>query len=133
MTITGMDTVAVVVSDRKRAIAWYRDVLGLRVAYIGPSEANKDHAVQGSPSDAGHWVEMGVPRPMTRIQLCELEDQHTEPRPSGLTFLSDDIMGDYLRMKAKGVRFLNAPQKMEWGEWLCQFTDPDGNEFDLKQ
>jgi hypothetical protein len=22
---------------------------------------------------------------------------------------------------------------MEWGEWLCEFADPDGNEFDLKQ
>jgi len=34
---------------------------------------------------------------------------------------------------AKGVRFLNPPTRMEWGEWLCQFVDPDGNEFDLKQ
>jgi hypothetical protein len=22
---------------------------------------------------------------------------------------------------------------MEWGEWLCEFADADGNEFDLKQ
>ena len=132
MTITGLDTVAIVVSDRRRAIAWYRDVLGLRVAYIGPAEANKDPAVQGSPNDPGHWIEMGVPRPMTRIHICELEDRHTEPGPTGITFLSDEIMGDYARLNAKGVHFLNAPKKMEWGEWLCQFTDPDGNEFDLK-
>jgi hypothetical protein len=25
------------------------------------------------------------------------------------------------------------PEKMEWGEWLGQFADPDGNVFDLKQ
>lgn len=133
MTITGLDTVAIVVSDVKRAVAWYRDVLGLRVAYIGPSEPNEDPAVQGSPDDPGHWVEMGAPRPMTRVHLCEPEDQHTEPGPTGITFLSDNIMGNYARLKAKGARFLNDPRKMEWGEWLCQFADPDGNEFDLKQ
>jgi len=25
------------------------------------------------------------------------------------------------------------PKQMEWGEWLCEFEDPDGNVFDLKQ
>ena len=34
---------------------------------------------------------------------------------------------------AKGVRFLRPPEKMGWGEWLSEFADPDGNEFDLKQ
>jgi catechol 2,3-dioxygenase-like lactoylglutathione lyase family enzyme len=133
MTITGLDTVAIVVSDKRRAIAWYRDVLGLRVAYVGPPEANADPSVQGSPENPGHWIELGAPRPMTRVHLCQLGDRHTEPGPTGITFLSDDIMGDYERMRAQGVRFLGSPEKMEWGEWLCQFADPDGNEFDLKQ
>ena len=35
MTVLGVDTVAIVVSDRRKAIRWYRDVLGLGVAYIG--------------------------------------------------------------------------------------------------
>ena len=128
-----LDTVAVVVSDKRRAIEWYRDVLGLRVAYVGPPEPNKDPAVQGTPENPGHWIEMGMARPMTRVHLCRLEDGRTEPGPTGITFLSDNIKEDYDRMKEKGVRFLSAPTKMEWGEWLCQFSDPDGNEFDLKQ
>ena len=133
MTITGLDTVAIVVSDMKRAIAWYRDVLGLQVAYIGPPKANDNPAVQGSPDDPGHWIELGPLRPMTRVHVCQLEDRRTEPGPTGITFLSDEIMSDYNRLKANGVRFLSTPKKMEWGEWLGQFTDPDGNEFDLKQ
>jgi catechol 2,3-dioxygenase-like lactoylglutathione lyase family enzyme len=133
MTITGLDTVAIVVSDERRAIKWYRDILGLSVAYIGPPEPNRDPSVQGSPESPGHWIEMGSPRPMTRVHLCRFEDGHTEPGPTGITFLSDNIVEDYSRMKGKGVRFLSAPEKMEWGEWLCQFADPDGNEFDLKQ
>lgn len=131
MTILGLDTVAIVVSDRRKAIAWYRDVLGLEITYIGPSESNPDPSVQGTPDDPGHWIELGPGRPRTRVHLCEIGG--TEPGPTGITFLTDDIRSEYERLLAKGVRFLYAPKRMDWGEWLCEFADPDGNEFDLKQ
>lgn len=57
----------------------------------------------------------------------------TEPGPTGITFLTDDILSDYERMRAKGVRFTHTPEKMDWGEWIADFVDPDGNAFDLKQ
>ncbi len=132
MAVTGIDTIAVVVSDSRRAIAWYRGVLGLPVAYIGPDTPNPDPAVQGTPENPGHWIELGPHRPLTRVHLCEMGGK-TEPGPTGITFLTDDIHTDYRRMQAKGVQFLSAPAKMDWGEWLCAFLDPDGNEFDLKQ
>ena len=133
MTIVSIDSVAVGVSDRRRALQWFRDVLGLPVAYIGPSEASSNPSVQGSPENPGHWLELGPGRPMTRIHLCELENHRTEPGPTGITFLTDNILSEYERLKAKGVRFKNSPKRMEWGEWLCEFLDADGNEFDLKQ
>src|SRR2546422_5186405 len=58
MGILGIDTIAIVVADRHKAIRWYRDVLGLDVAYIGPRTSNVDPSVQGTPDDAGHWIEM---------------------------------------------------------------------------
>ncbi len=121
-----------VVSDAAKAIAWYRDVLGLRVAYVGPPSPKPDPAVQGTAQHPGHWIEMGPPRPETRIHLCRMGGE-TEPGPTGITFLTDDILADVERMRTLGVRFLSEPEKMEWGEWLCMFADPDGNEFDLKQ
>ena len=133
MTVVGVDTVAVVVSDRRKAIKWYHDVLGLPVAYIGPDEPNADPNVQGTSENPGHWIELGPGRPRTRIHLCELNDHRTEPGPTGVTFLTDSIESDCKRLRSNGVRFLSPPRKMEWGEWLCQFEDPDGNEFDLKQ
>jgi catechol 2,3-dioxygenase-like lactoylglutathione lyase family enzyme len=133
MTAWHVDTIAVVVSDRRKALKWYCDVLGLPPAYIGPHESNADPNIQGSAENPGHWIELGPARPLTRIHLCELPDHKTEPGPTGITFLTNDINGDYARMIAKGVRFLNPPKKMEWGEWLSAFEDPDGNEFDLKQ
>lgn len=132
MPLLGIDTVAVVVSDGRKALAWYRDVLGLEVAYIGPDVPNPDPGVQGTPENPGHWIELGPRRPLTRIHLCGLGGK-TEPGPTGITLLTDDIRADYDRMRSNGVRFLSQPQKMDWGEWLCAFLDPDGNEFDLKQ
>jgi len=128
-----IDTVAVVVSDRVKALQWFMEVLGLPVAYIGPAEPSSDPNLQGPPENPGHWIELGPRRPMTRIHLCELEDHRVEPGPSGITFLTDNILDEYERLKAKGVRFMNTPKQMEWGEWLCEFVDSDGNEFDLKQ
>lgn len=133
MTITSIDTVAVVVSDRKKALRWYSKVLGLSTAYIGPSEPNRDPRVQGYPEDPGHWIEVGSGRPRTRLHICELQDHRTEPGHTGITLLTDDIQSDYERLRSNGVQFLTLPRKMEWGEWICQFADPDGNEFDLKQ
>ncbi len=131
MAILGVDTVAIVVSDRRKAIAWYRDVLGLRVHYLGPNDTTAATG-EGTPKDPGHWIELGPGRPQTRVHLCEMGGE-TEPGPTGITFLTSDIRGDYERMRARGVLFVSQPQRMEWGEWLCEFQDPDGNRFDLKQ
>lgn len=118
MTLTGVDTVAIVVSDRRNALAWYRDVLGLPVAYTAPN--------------TGHWIEVGPSRPLTRIHLCETSEEEAGG-PSGITLLTDDIQEEYERLRGKGVAFLSPPEKMDWGEWLAVFVDPDGNEIDLKQ
>jgi len=118
MAIDGIDTVAVVVSDRHKSLAWYRDVLGLKVAYVAPG--------------GGHWMELGAPRPHTRLHLCELPEE-VEPGPTGVTLLTSDIHAEYERLRAKGVVFRSPPKQESWGEWLCAFVDPDGNEFDLKQ
>ncbi len=132
MTVLGIDTVAIVVSDPRKAIEWYRDVLGLDVAYIGPRSPSTDPTVPGTPEDPGHWIEMGPRRPRTRVHLCHMGGE-TEPGPSGITFITDDIQADYERLRSKGVEFPMPPEKMEWGEWLGQFVDLDGNVFDLKQ
>jgi catechol 2,3-dioxygenase-like lactoylglutathione lyase family enzyme len=114
----GIDTVAVVVADRRRALAWYRDVLGLEAAYV--------------PPEAGHWIEVGPKRPRARLHLWKMGGS-TEPGPTGITLITGDIQAEFHRLKDRGVNFLTPPRLEEWDEWLCAFTDPDGNEFDLKQ
>lgn len=76
MTILGVDTTVVVVSDRRRALDWYTDVPGLEESYVA--------------TDTGHWIEVGPGRPLTRIHLCEY-GKEAEPGPTGITLLTDDI------------------------------------------
>src|SRR5437899_13019335 len=69
MTVLGVDTIAIVVSDPRKAIEWYRDVLGLDVAYIGPSEEHPDPSVQGKADNPRHWLELRQPRPRNLVRL----------------------------------------------------------------
>ena len=111
VTVLGVDTIAIVVSDPRKAIAWYRDVLGLDVAYIGPSEPNPDPSIEGTPENPGHWVELGPGRPRTRVHLCFMGGE-TEPGPAGITFITDDIQAEYERMRHAGVEFPLPPEKI---------------------
>jgi catechol 2,3-dioxygenase-like lactoylglutathione lyase family enzyme len=131
MAILGLDTVAIVVVDRHKAIRWYRNVLGLDIAYLGPNDPTANPSAEGAPDNSGHWIELGPKRPRTRVHLCEMPQ--AEAGPTGITFLTDDIRKEYERMRDQGVRFLYPPKRMDWGEWLTEFVDPDGNQFDLKQ
>lgn len=114
MTVTGIDTVAVLVSDRHTALKWYHSILGLQLAYVGPPESSSDPTIQGTPEAAGHWIELGPDRPLSRIHICELANHKTEPGPTGITFLTDDIRVEYERLKANGVKFIYPPRKMDW-------------------
>src|SRR2546428_11477762 len=75
---------------------------------------------------------MGPARPRTLIPLSQ-RGGTTKPDPAGITFITDNIQKDHERLRRAGVEFPMPPEKMEWGEWLSQFVDPDGNVFDLKQ
>lgn len=45
---------------------------------------------------------------------------------------TDDLDGDYLRLKQAGVVFLGEPQYIEsWGMRCTYFRDPEGNLFEL--
>lgn len=45
---------------------------------------------------------------------------------------TDDIDGDYARLKQAGVEFLGEPQFIEdWGMRCTYFRDPEGNLFEL--
>jgi catechol 2,3-dioxygenase-like lactoylglutathione lyase family enzyme len=112
MPIERIRSVAVVVSDAKKAKEWYVDKLGFEIH-----------------EDMEHWIVVGPPNSSMGIHLCQVEP--LEPGNTGILFLADDIENTYSDLKRKGVEFTRELGKAEWNEnvMYAMFKDNDGNEF----
>lgn len=110
--------VNVFVRDFGRAVAFYRDVLGLELQY-----ASDEH--EYASFSAGS-IRIGVGTAGERAD--ELVGRH-----SGVGFEVDDLDAEHQRLAAAGVRFPMRPQRQPWGAWMAMFEDPDGNVHYLDQ
>jgi lactoylglutathione lyase len=106
--------VIVFVSDMKRSVSFYRDVLGLPLKFESPG-----------------WTEFATDGATLALHLSELPNPerggaHGEPagrcRP-GLRVPSLDEF--HKRMVEKEVPCLQEP-KETFGAWIAQYADPDG-------
>ncbi len=69
--------------------------------------------------------------------------EHVDPNEPGheglvgrftsCSFAASDIAATYRDLVARGVEFLNPPEKMPWGGTLAHFKDPSGNVLTLVQ
>jgi len=111
-------SVAVVVADRQRSVAWYTQKFGLeRVA------------------DDGHWQTVGKKGGTALLHLCQVSEfdpkAPLEPGNSGIAFtLPGDFVKACAALEARGVKFSSPPTKYDWG-WGATVRDPDGNEIYL--
>jgi predicted enzyme related to lactoylglutathione lyase len=106
--IESIYSVAVMVSDRKKAAQWYKEKLGFAVK-----------------EDAEHWTVVGPPGWPGALHLCEGD---LEPGNTGILFFPDDFDKTVQELKKKGVQFTSEPKKEPWGTY-AMFKDLDGNEF----
>ncbi|MCJ7457268.1 VOC family protein [Candidatus Bathyarchaeota archaeon] len=111
-------SVAVVVSDKKRAADWYIEKLGLDILM-----------------NQGHVVVVGRKEGGLQLHLCQHDESgpegKLEPGNSGILFFTDKGMTEACgELANRGVKLTQPPKKDEFG-WNCRFTDPDGNEFTL--
>src|SRR5271169_278203 len=110
-----LSTITLIVKDMERSVAFYRDVLGLKVQL---------HTPYWSSMDAGNII-VGL----------HPESQHSKVAPGGgCTFGFDvvDIQKTTEDLKAKGAKFLMEPKREDFG-WLAVFADPDGYSVVLGQ
>lgn len=110
-------SIAVVVSDRKKAVEWYTEKFGL------------DHV-----ADDGHWQAVGK-KGGGLLHLCQVtefdEKGQLEPGNTGIAFtLPGDFVKSCAALEARGVTFASPPTKYDWG-WGATVRDPDGNEIYL--
>ncbi len=105
----------IVVKDMNRSIAFYRDVLGLKLTFQSDT---------WSALDAGN-VKVGL----------HAESEHLKVHPTEAAqcgFYVDDIQKTVAELKGKGVHILMPPKKEEFG-WLAVFQDVDGYHLQLCQ
>lgn len=119
MTTTRLHHVSVIVADTARALAFYRDLLGLPV--------NPDRPDLGYP---GAWLDVGA----AQIHLLELPNPDpVSERPAHggrdrhLALAVADFEGVLQRLEAAGV----AVSRSRSGRAAAFCRDPDGNAVEL--
>ena len=99
--------------DMDRAVAFYRDALGLELRFTSPS---------GSEVALGEAV----------VALHGGGDG--SEHPTGLGFVVDDIHAATDALPAAGASLLSPPvHKVDEGVWLADLVDPEGNTFFITQ
>jgi len=105
--------IMVVVKDMKRSVAFYRDVLGLKLEFESP-----------------HWSQLNAGA--IKIGLHpEGKDVKVSPT-TGLNFgfYVPDVQKAAAELKASGAKMIMEPRKENFG-WLAIVADPDGYPIQL--
>ncbi|HEY5107155.1 MAG TPA: VOC family protein [Caulobacteraceae bacterium] len=114
-----ISSVRVWVADLARSRTFFAQVLGLEETSFGPIATFK----------AGP-VTLVVEQP----EPGQGDDhQALIGRSIGVCFSAADAQGAYDALRARGVVFLEPPEKQPWGGILAHLSDPDGNIFTVVQ
>ncbi len=120
--------VALLVREYDEAIAFFTESLGFDLIEDTPLGDGKRWVLVAPPGSAG--AALLLARAATPEQELRIGDQ-----TGGRVFLflrTDDFWRDYERMRARGVRFTEAPRRESYGT-VVVFLDLYGNKWDLVQ
>ena len=115
--VAGIGQVAMTVADLPRAVAFYRDVLGLRFLFEAPP-------AMAFFDCGGIRLMLGVAEP------------NAEPVGAGMLYYKvDDIQAASQALLDRGVTQINGPQLIarmsDHDLWLGEYRDSEGNPFAL--
>jgi predicted enzyme related to lactoylglutathione lyase len=123
----------ITVNDTEKALAFYRDALGL--------ELRNDVASGGF-----HWITLGsADQPGLEIVLSEphagrspadgdmMQELLTKGVLPMLVFRTDDLDATFEKVRATGAEVLQEPIDQPWGPRDCAFRDPSGNMVRINQ
>jgi len=114
--ITNLGQISINIRDLARAMAFYRDVLGLPLLFTAPNLAFFDCG--------------GV-----RLMLGRAETPELDHPSSILYFRVTEIKAAHQRLLEMGVQFLNAPRVIApmpaYDLWMAAFRDSEGNILQL--
>jgi catechol 2,3-dioxygenase-like lactoylglutathione lyase family enzyme len=117
--IKAVKFVSIPVRNQDKALEFYTRKLGLKVITDSPFDGTQ------------RWIELGIPRADTKVVLFTMTGQEKMiGGPLNITFMADDVEATARELKARGVEFVQEPQKADWGT-AAVFKDADGNQFVL--
>ena len=141
MTIQGINHNGVVVADLEEAIAFYTDVLGLRLLDRRERDGGPISQVLGYHDT--HIMVADVAAPDGRV--IELV-HYVKPAAGGpcseersilgaghIAFNVSDMKTTFAHLISKGARQLNPPVEVVPGKLVCYLQDPFGNWLELIQ
>ncbi len=104
----------VYVSDLEASVAFYRDVIGLRLKFVDAGFAEFDTG----------GVRFAV---YEKRRAAWLTDQQVSPGPAAeLAFVVDDLDAETRRLVGLGATLLSGPADRPWGHRTLHVADPDG-------
>ena len=145
--VTGIHHTSLVVSDMKRALKFYRDLLGMTVAIdteMSGEMLDEEVVLTGARVRV---VELSMKGPAPYLELLQYYSPPGKPYPPDarccdvgiphVAFLVPDIQDMYQRLSQQGVEFTAPPQYVDAGAFQgCQTVycyDPDGMVVELWQ
>jgi lactoylglutathione lyase len=116
-----VDYVIQYVESLSRSVAFYRDMIGLRVRIAG------DGYVEFEMENTKFSL-------FERAKLPELIGREGGNPPCGeIGFLIDDVNAEAERLRGLGVEILSGPVDRPWRERTLHIADPDGNIIEFAQ
>lgn len=116
-----IDTVRLFTADLDRALAFYRDRLGMEPAIA---------------DDAMAIFDTGSAKLMLEVVDPEEDAEAADEligRFTGVSFAVNDIRAAHAGLSERGVTFDGRPELQPWGGALAHFFDADGNVLTLVQ
>jgi predicted enzyme related to lactoylglutathione lyase len=115
--ITRLKFMSIPVADQDRALSFYTEKLGFRVATnqeMGPGR---------------RWIELRIGKAETRIVLFTMDGEEGRiGARMNCSLACDDVEATYRQLSERGVEFESPPQKQPWGSFAIM-KDSEGNRF----
>lgn len=119
MRVQGFIWAGLLVSDLEKAIAFYRDVLGLPLI---------EREERGALLDAGN----GALLELWPTGIASSSPKSPERQSLRVAFKVDDLNVAVSELQGRGIRFIGEIGEYEGTRWIS-FIDPEGNRLSLKE
>ena len=117
--ITHLKFMSIPVQDQDRALKFYTEKLGFKVATnqeMGPGK---------------RWIELRIEKSQTRVVLFTMDGEEGRiGTPMNCSIACDDVEATYRQLTERGVEFAEPVQKKPWGTYAIM-KDSEGNQLVL--